>query len=181
MKSELETCLDKKTRGWVNLFSYLIIPLTIFLIHFNTPAQTFVIGTGTQVNTSTGYPAPYGNSYSAAKHQILYKNYELVASGLTAGEIHKFGFNVANLNNSAVLNDFYISMKNTTTEALNSWETDLITEPEPGIHHRPQVLRGNGPQTRHPTELAKRIHQAYVCPPAGIRHRPNHHHQRRSL
>lgn len=127
MKSELETCLDKKTRGWVNLFSYLIIPLTIFLIHFNTPAQTFVIGTGTQVNTSTGYPAPYGNSYSAAKHQILYKNYELVASGLTAGEIHKFGFNVANLNNSAVLNDFYISMKNTTTEALNSWETDLIT------------------------------------------------------
>lgn len=127
MKPVLQFCFNNKIWGVFNSFPSLIIFLIFYLHPFSTSAQTFIIGTGTQINSSTGYPAPYGNYFYAAKHQILYKNYELTASGLTAGEIHKFGFNIANLNNSSVLKDFYISMKNTSTEALNSWETGLIT------------------------------------------------------
>ena len=104
----------------------------------STFSQSFVIGTGTQTNTSTGYPAPYGNYYNGAKHQFLYKNYELTSAGLTAGEINKFGFNVANLNNSADLSDLYISMKNTTTEGLTEWETDLIPVYGP-INYTPRL------------------------------------------
>lgn len=54
-----------------------------------------VIGTGTITNSGTDYPAPYGNWYWAARHQMLIRADELSAAGLGAGNITSLGFDVA--------------------------------------------------------------------------------------
>lgn len=53
------------------------------------------IGTGTVTNSPTNYPAPYGNWYWSARHQILYRASELTAAGLSAGNINSLSFNIA--------------------------------------------------------------------------------------
>jgi hypothetical protein len=50
------------------------------------------IGTGTLVNSSTTYPAIYGNYFSNTRHQILYKASELIAAGVQAGKISSIAF-----------------------------------------------------------------------------------------
>ncbi len=60
-----------------------------------TTALIASIGNGTAANTSTGYPAPYGNWYTSAKHQFLFKAAELIAAGFTGGKIDQLDFNVA--------------------------------------------------------------------------------------
>jgi len=59
------------------------------------PAPNFIIvGTGTTANTSGSYPAPYGNWYFGAKHQMLVRASELNAAGAVAGQITGLGFDV---------------------------------------------------------------------------------------
>ncbi len=55
------------------------------------------IGTGTTTNTNTTWPAPYGNWYSGARHQMIITAAELVAAGASAsgGAITSLAFNVA--------------------------------------------------------------------------------------
>ncbi len=52
------------------------------------------IGGGTLQNTETEYPAPYGNWYWSARHQLLFRASELISSGLTAGFITSISFDV---------------------------------------------------------------------------------------
>jgi len=100
----------------------------IFLISFSGISQTTItIGTGASTNTNTGYPAPYGNWYFGAKHQMLILATELNAQGMTAGDISSLAFNVATIEGSP-LTDFTIKIKSTSsTTALTTFETGLTT------------------------------------------------------
>jgi hypothetical protein len=77
------------------------------------------LGSGTSSNTATTFPAPYGNWYGAAKHQMLYTAAELTAAGFTAGFITEFGFNVSTLVPGS-LNDLTLKMSNTSSTSLTS-------------------------------------------------------------
>jgi hypothetical protein len=93
-----------------------------------TTGNLIVIGTDTQVNTTTSWPAPYGNYYWGAKHQLLIRQNELSAAGLTAGDLHSLGFDIATLNSTTPLNNFTIRIKPTTLNVLDAvWDTDGFT------------------------------------------------------
>ncbi len=53
---------------------------------------------GTIQNSNTDYPAPYGNWYWSARHQILVHASELIAAGINAGPINSIGFEVISTN-----------------------------------------------------------------------------------
>jgi len=103
---------------------------TIFIlsISFTGVSQTTItIGSGTSSNTNTGYPAPYGNWFYGAKHQMLILASELNAQGMTAGDISSLAFNVATIEGSP-LADFTIKIKNTSSaSALTTFETGMTT------------------------------------------------------
>jgi hypothetical protein len=82
----------------------LALVLVALLVSINTgSAQTTVtLGTGTSYNTTTGYPAPYGQWYTTSKIQCIILASELTGLGITANsQISAIGFNVAVLNNCA--------------------------------------------------------------------------------
>lgn len=85
------------------------------------------LGNGTQSNTGTGYPAPYGNFFNGARHQIMYRASELQALGFTAGTITDVAFEVTNLNTSTTdYQNFEIKMGCTTLNEFNSnWVNGL--------------------------------------------------------
>jgi hypothetical protein len=60
----------------------------------NMKLNNCVIGTGNLQNSTTSYPAPYGNWYWCARHQMLVRAQELTEAGLTAGLIGSLSFNV---------------------------------------------------------------------------------------
>ncbi len=53
----------------------------------NMKLNETTVGTGTEQNCNTCYPAPYGNWYWGARHEFLIRASELTASGLVAGNI----------------------------------------------------------------------------------------------
>ena len=53
---------------------------------------------GTLQNSNTDYPAPYGNWYWSARHQVLVRAAELIAAGITSGPINSIGFQVVSTN-----------------------------------------------------------------------------------
>ncbi len=62
---------------------------------FHLNAQTtFVLGTNDANNTNISYPAPYGNWFWGAKHQILIRADELMSQGINAGNITSLAFDV---------------------------------------------------------------------------------------
>jgi PKD repeat protein len=95
-------------------------------------SQTITIGTATTSNTSTSYPAPYGNWYQGAKHQMIVRASELNGAGMSAGNISSLAFNVETINGVG-LNNFSISIKQTAKVEWNSgflqddFETGLTT------------------------------------------------------
>ena len=64
----------------------------------NIKLNNAIIGTGTITNTNTDYPAPYGNWYWGARHQMLILASEMQAAGLNAGPISSLSFQVASTN-----------------------------------------------------------------------------------
>lgn len=85
------------------------------------------IGMGNIQNSGTDYPAPYGNWYWSARHQILVRASELQAAGLSAGMITSLAFDVVS-NPAGLIYDYIdISMNlvsfdelSTTFEQLNT-------------------------------------------------------------
>jgi len=53
-----------------------------------------IIGTGTILNSPFDYPAPYGNWYWGARHQMLVRASELSAAGVSAGNLFALGLEV---------------------------------------------------------------------------------------
>lgn len=77
------------------------------------------IGTGTIQNAPTDYPAPYGNWYWSARHQILILASELSAAGLSAGYINSLAFNVASTDPNMVYDYIEIDMMLVSYNSLN--------------------------------------------------------------
>lgn len=88
----------------------------------NTLDPFFQVGNGSLSNTSTTYPAPYGNTFHGAKHQFLILASELTAAGLTAGNITSVGFNAINLNGASALDNVNIGIATTTLTSLTAFE-----------------------------------------------------------
>ncbi len=99
----------------------------LFALMCNTlVAQIFQVGTGTIQNTTTSYPAPYGNFYWGAKHQFLVTAAELQAAGASNGDINSLGFDVASPAGIALTN-FEIKIGTTTLTDLTTWQTGLTS------------------------------------------------------
>jgi gliding motility-associated-like protein len=90
-----------------------------------SPSQ-ITMGTGTQVNTTTGYPAIYGNWYRNTRHQILYRASELLAAGIQPGKISSISWNVTQINGTTTYPDFTIKMKCTTVNDLSGTAFDQV-------------------------------------------------------
>lgn len=102
------------------LLSIWLLTTVSFFVPAMLLGQSYaVIGTGTNSNTSANYPAPYGNYYWGAKHQILILASELTAAGMTPGNISALAFEV-NIPGGATLNGFTIALKTTTVTATSS-------------------------------------------------------------
>lgn len=109
-----------------NLFRSFTI--FILLFSFSGLSQTTItIGSGLFTNSNTEYPAPYGNWYYGAKHQMLILASELAAEGMTAGNISSLAFNAAVIEGEPLTN-FTIKIKNVpNTTAPTTFETGLTT------------------------------------------------------
>ncbi len=90
-----------------------------------SPVKT--VGSGLTSNSSSGYPAPYGNFYWGAKNQFLFLASELSAAGLVAGNITSLAFNATNLNASAALTNYNMAIATTTVTSLTSFTTAGLT------------------------------------------------------
>ncbi|MBL4578036.1 MAG: PKD domain-containing protein, partial [Flavobacteriales bacterium] len=94
----------------------------------SSPVTDKDVGTGTASNTTSGYPAPYGNWYKNAKHQFLYLASELTAAGLTCGTITSLGFDIAAMNPSvSTYKNFELKVGCTTITSLTTWQSGLAT------------------------------------------------------
>ena len=83
------------------------------------PLQTFFVGTGTQQNTNTTYPSPYGNWYWGNREQYLMLASEMSALGMVAGEITEVAFDVVTPN-GVPLQAFTIKMAHTTQTTMTT-------------------------------------------------------------
>jgi hypothetical protein len=98
------------------------------------------IGTGTVTNSPTDYPAPYGNWYWAAKHQFLIHADELIAAGLTAGNLNNIAFDVVSTDPNTVYDYLEISLKMVSQDGLGA-SFDLV-DPNNNLHTNFKIDRG---------------------------------------
>lgn len=77
----------------------------------NMQLNGIAVGTGTEQNSPTDYPAPYGNWYWGARNQMLIQASELSTAGLTAGFITSLGFDVVSTDPATVYDYIDIHMK----------------------------------------------------------------------
>ncbi|MFL5763531.1 MAG: PKD domain-containing protein [Bacteroidia bacterium] len=90
-------------------------------------ALTGVVGTGTATNTSTTWPAIFGNWYTSEKHQMLFTAAELNAAGITGGKIDQLDFNVMAITGITTYHGFTIKMGCTNLTALGpNWASGLV-------------------------------------------------------
>jgi len=114
----------KKNLARLFIFSSVF---SILLVNNSTSQVTVTIGTGTSVNSTTSYPAPYGNWFWGAKHQFIIRASELTAAGVSAGPIYSLAFNVSAINGVSLIN-FTVKMKNTTSaQTTTVFETTGLT------------------------------------------------------
>ena len=88
-------------------------------------ALVATVGTGTTSNTTTTYPAPYGNWYTSGKHQFLFTAAELTAAGITGGKIDQIDFNVSTISGITTYHEYTINMGCTNLTSLSTWVTGL--------------------------------------------------------
>lgn len=97
-------------------------------VSLNTSVNTVIkVGNGTITNSSTSYPAPYGNWYESARHQFLFLASELSAAGLTAGNVNGISLNATALNGSDPLTNYNIAIATTTLTAMTAFQTTGFT------------------------------------------------------
>ena len=106
-------------------------PLTFTLIFNESNLQIYIGNSNsTSSNTDTGYPAPYGNYWWGAKHQILILANEIIVNGgIPNKSINSISFDVVNKNNCPMLNNFKIKVANVTFNSITSttFTTNLTT------------------------------------------------------
>lgn len=117
-----------------SVFSGTINPITVpcgIAGSCTGPSSQYIAGPMTGQNTTTSWPAPYGNFYRNAKHQFLYTAAELNALGISGGKITEVAWQVLTINGTTTYNSFQISMGCTTTPSLTAWETGLTLVKNP--------------------------------------------------
>jgi hypothetical protein len=77
----------------------------------NIRLNGLTIGSGNIMNSPTDYPAPFGNWYWAARHQMIIPVNELIAAGLSAGPINNFALRVVNANGSINYDYFNVAFR----------------------------------------------------------------------
>jgi hypothetical protein len=77
----------------------------------NMKLNNKIVGTGQIQNSPYDYPAPYGNWYWSARHQMLITAQELSEAGLNAGFITSLAFDVVSTDPNTVYDYINISMK----------------------------------------------------------------------
>jgi len=112
--------LTKTLKSWLCVaFSF------VFLMFSNAAwnkaqAQLLVdVGTGTLQNTPTSYPAPYGNFWWGAKHQMMVRASELNALGIAGGSLNSLAFFVV-VPEGTALQNFTIKIGTTNDTALST-------------------------------------------------------------
>ncbi|HPI04996.1 MAG TPA: lamin tail domain-containing protein [Saprospiraceae bacterium] len=77
----------------------------------NIKFNNTTIGDGAIENSPVDYPAPYGNWYWAARNQMIFPASELLAQGLTPGDITEISFDVVSTDPNTVYDYIDFSMK----------------------------------------------------------------------
>ena len=113
--------VQRKPFFTLNLTPNDTVCLGVPVVANNSLNPVYQVGTGGMNNTSTSYPAPYGNYYHGAKHQFLILASELMAAGLTPGNITSVSFNAVNLNGTDPINNFNIGIATTTVSNLTAF------------------------------------------------------------
>ena len=90
------------------------------------PSQ-LTVGTGTATLGTTAYPAPFGNFYNGARHQILYLASELQGMGFNGGQITELAFDVAIINGLTNYANMEIRMGCTNSTSMSTWESGFVT------------------------------------------------------
>ncbi|MBM3935763.1 MAG: hypothetical protein FJ343_01280, partial [Sphingomonadales bacterium] len=85
--------LTKYSKTWL-FVGYSFIFLMLSNAAWNKAQAQLVVdvGTGTLQNTPISYPAPYGNWYWGAKHQMMVRATELNALGIAGGTMNSLAF-----------------------------------------------------------------------------------------
>jgi hypothetical protein len=103
----------------------------------NLRLNGLTIGNGVITNSPYNYPAPYGNWYWGARHQMMIRASELSAAGLSAGNINSLAFDIqstdavtytyieysiCSVSDNAMTNEYYplAGFKNHTNFSLSS-------------------------------------------------------------
>jgi hypothetical protein len=86
----------------------------------NLKLNGHAIGSGQIQNSPYDYPAPYGNWYWGARHQVLIRAQELAAAGLPIGNITSLAFDVVSTDPNTVYDYFDVSMKLVTSNEISS-------------------------------------------------------------
>ena len=92
-------------------------------------AQQVTIGTGVAANTTTDYPAPYGNYWGGARHQYIVTAAEMTAAGAVAGYCVDLAFDVVTVG-GAPLQNFTLAMGHTAVVPSSStyaWQSGLTS------------------------------------------------------
>jgi gliding motility-associated-like protein len=85
------------------------------------------VGTTTGSNTTTTWPAIYGNWYTSTKHQMLFKASELIAAGITGGKIDQIDIPVTTISGITTYHQFTIRMGCTSLNSLGTtWVSGLF-------------------------------------------------------
>lgn len=83
-------------------------------------AATGIVGTGTVVNSTYSYPAPFGVYYGGNHEQYLIRASELTAAGLFAGNLNSLAFDIASAYNSGSMKDYTIKIAPTALSAMST-------------------------------------------------------------
>lgn len=105
----------------------------------NLRINNLIIDHGTLQNSTTDYPAPYGNWYWGSRHQILVRASELQDAGIAPGPISEIAFEVVSNSGDTYT---YVDVSITQT-AINELDGDFM--PESGfLLHTDFKISSNG-------------------------------------
>jgi hypothetical protein len=88
--------------------------------------SSILVGTNNGANTSTSWPAPYGNWYTSQKHQMLFLATELNAAGIFGGKIDQIAMQITAISGITLYHQYTIKIGCTNLTALGtSWSGGL--------------------------------------------------------
>lgn len=101
----------------------------VSIVSVDTSSPTFAtIDTGSITNSSTGYPAMFGNWYWGAKHQLMYRASELTAAGFGAGYFSSIQVPVTQINGTSTYLNYRLSMACTSDTTLDAGYVTGLSE-----------------------------------------------------